>query len=157
MKKRKKFLYSMEDLFHFHHTPWILPRLNQKAQFSRRDGNAFSILFFSVQKLGSQKLRFLFKRGKIHGVWIKGKSSSIQWRTYFTPWILPRLNKNKMEMPSQYFGFGNILPVPLPPHTHTVFPTLNFGMNKDQLPQSPPPLFGTCSWIVHFFVLAIIP
>ena len=30
MKKRKKFLYSMEDLFHFHHTPRILPRLNKK-------------------------------------------------------------------------------------------------------------------------------
>ena len=57
---RAKFRWyeEKEDLIHFHHTTWIVPRLNQKTQFLRRD-----------EKLGSLKLRFLFRgyeeKGKV--------------------------------------------------------------------------------------------
>ena len=42
------------------------------------------------------------------------------------------------------FGIGNILPDPLPPHK--MFPILNLGMSE-----TPPPLFGPCSQILHIF------
>ena len=119
----------------------------------------FSYELLSCVSISSRKTHFWFNQGniwgiwrQIHGVWRKRNYPMEDlFHFHLTPWILNRLNKNKMEMPSQYFGFGNILPVPLPPHTHTVFPTLNFGMNKDQLP--PSPFFGTCYYplVIYLF------
>ena len=37
MKKRKKFLYAMEKLFHFLHFFHCFPRLNRKTRFSRAE------------------------------------------------------------------------------------------------------------------------